>query len=188
MAVTLTQNGIQFPDGTTQTDRIGAWNTALYVSSATSGATSYTWSNIFSQGAKRMRVNFSSLVYNTGPQSPIIRFICSDSSWATLGSLGSSYYYTSGSSPTSYSVSSGSTNIWIGPSYSTFNEFWLDMTLIEDSTSNRKYVYEYWGTTSSTLVIGTGVLSGGTTPITGLYLSTGSSAYYTQLVSTAWQQ
>lgn len=188
MAVKLTQNGIQFPDGTTQESRIGSWNTALYVSSVSGTPTSYTWANIFSQTAKRIRVNFSSIVYNTGPQSPIIRFIRSDTNWATLDGLGISYYGTSPNSFAANSVSSGSSNIWIGPTYSTFNDFWLDMTLIEDSSSVRKYVYEYWGSTSSTIVVGTGKLVGGSYPITGLYLSTGSSAYYTQMIATAWQQ
>lgn len=192
MAVTLTQTGIQFPDNTTQS-RIGSMEVVATTSVGSGGTTKiYTWSNI-SQSAKRIILQLPYVAFNSGPQSPIITCYNSQGTAATIAVGAWAYFGTTTSGNTvaqsNYSTNNaGRTNLFNAQPYGTFNQLWLELNLIEDVSTNRKYTFQIWSKTSTQLNRGNGTLSAGTAPITSIQIDTGATnIYWAGLTATVWQ-
>lgn len=196
MAVTLTSSGIQYPDGTQQTvsgkySLIGQ----TYVNSGGT-ASSYTYTGI-SQAARRILFLVWTIAYNTGPQSPIVKVTSATGVDGTVV-LGASLHNSNMATgqggvttPTVTYASGTGTNLFYGATYHTHNLLWLELILIPDNTSLRKYNYKMWtsGLPSSGLYCHQidGMVTTGSAPITSLTLSTGSSAVYSGITATLWQ-
>lgn len=197
MAVTLTSSGIQYPDGTEQTvsgkySLIGQ----TYVNAGSGTVNTYTYTGI-SQSARRILFMIWGITYNTGPQSPIVKVTNSQGADGTVV-LGASLYNNNMSTgqggvvtPAVTYASGTGTNLFYGATYNTFNMLWLEVILIPDNTTLRKYNYKMWtsGLPSSGLYCHQidGMVTTGVAPITSLTLSTGSSAIYSGITATLWQ-
>lgn len=196
MAVTLTSSGIQYPDGTEQTVS-GKYSLIGQTYIQTGGtASSYTYTGI-SQAARRILFLVWTIAYNTGPQSPIVKVTNSQGADGQVV-LGASLHNSNMATgqggvvtPTATYASGTGTNLFYGATYHTFNMLCLEIILIPDSTTLRKYNYKMWTTAqpSSGLYCHQidGMVTTGVAPITSLTLSTGSSAIYSGITATLWQ-
>lgn len=194
MAVTLTQSGIQYPDGTEQTGS-GKYSLVAQTSVTGNGANGYTYTGI-SQSARRILFMVRTS-FNSGPQSPVLSL--TNSQGTLVNNIICTNVYTNNmatgnggvASNASYSTSAGS-NFFFAQSYATFNSLWFEIINVPDISTNRKYSHKMWShgnpVSGHYTIQGDGTFSSGVAPITQISLTTGSgSIVFANYTASVWQ-
>jgi hypothetical protein len=195
MAVTLTSTGIQYPDSTVQTVS-GKYSLVAQTYVSGNGALSYTYTGI-SQNMRRLLFMIWKTSFNSGPQSPKIEF--KNSAAATISTVVGGTTYANNmstgnggsASVANYQAGGTGSNLFFAQSYATFNSLWLEVILVPEGLSTKKYTYRMWShgnPVSGTYIhMGDGYFNS-TSPITEMILSTGSgSVVFSDITATLWQ-
>jgi hypothetical protein len=161
MAVVLTNTGIQFPSGLTQTLAAKSYTQQRYTSSSNIGATTVSFTGIPTD-AKSIIIAASALSFSSGPNSPKVELWSGSTvltgnyrAWQNVNFYGSGTTYSNGSP---YS-STGYSNLFSLQTYSETPQFIIELKRVPTQAAIG-YMYTYYvntsGSSSGNQLIGTG--------------------------------